>query len=307
MLHVVDTIIPIFVIILLGFVLRTVGLLSSNITGPLNRLVYYIAIPALIFDAVAGAPFHANFNSLLLTGTLAPIVMVFLIAMGIAYLFSIPRYHMGTFLQAAFHGNLGYIGFAVCYYFLGNEGLTRASILAAFVMILQNFLGVFGLQVFSEGNKERHATVFIIKSIIVNPVILSALAGILFSILNIVLPTTVARSLKIISGMALPLALLVIGASLSFSVIKSHIWLTLGTGLLKLFVLPALGLWMYKFFGLPASQFLPGMILLACPTATLTYVMASQMHGSTDLASASVSMNTLLSSLTFIFWLSFFS
>jgi malate permease and related proteins len=72
-------------------------------------------------------------------------------------------------------------------------------------------------------------------------------------------------------------------------------------------VLPGTGLLMYLWFGVPSKQFLPGLILLASPTATITYVMASEMHGSVGLATAAVSMNTLLSALTFIFWLSLFT
>jgi malate permease and related proteins len=79
-----------------------------------------------------------------------------------------------------------------------------------------------------------------------------------------------------------------------------------GAGILKLLVLPVLGLLFYGVLRVPAVQLLPGLILLASPTATVTYVMASEMQGSTDLASAAVTMNTLASCLTFIFWLSFF-
>jgi len=71
-------------------------------------------------------------------------------------------------------------------------------------------------------------------------------------------------------------------------------------------VLPLTGLLIYRWFGLPTEQFLPGLIFLASPTATVTYVMASEMGGSPEQASAAVSMNTLISSLTFVFWLGFF-
>jgi len=121
------------------------------------------------------------------------------------------------------------------------------------------------------------------------------------------LSPTIDRSLGIISGMALPLALLVIGASLSFGLIKSHLKLALSAGFLKLLVLPALGILMYLLLGLSVSQFLPGLILLAAPTATITYVMAGEMNGSPQLASAVISVSTLLSSFTFIFWLGQFS
>jgi len=206
-------------------------------------------------------------------------------------------------MQSAFHGNLAYIGLAVCYYFLGKGGFASASILAGFLMLLQNLLAVIGLQLFSDRNRARHGVWFFIGKIVGNPVILSALAGIIFSVWQVLIPEVFDRALKIIGGMALPLALLVIGASLSFDLVKSHLRLGITAGLLKLLGLPALGLLLYQALGIPSGKFLPGIILLAAPTATLTYVMAGEMSGSTDLASAAVSLNTLLSAATFIFWL----
>jgi len=303
MLHVLYTIGPIFAIILLGWSLRSRGFLPEHLIAPLNRMVYYLAIPAMIFREVAQASFHAHFQPLLLGVTLLPVVAVFGLALGSGLLFSVPRREFGTFLQSSFHGNLGYIGLAVAYYFLGKEGFTRTSILAAFLMLLQNFLAVLSLQVFATNAKSRHRLFFFAKKIIYNPVIFSAMAGIGFSIFQVPIPEPVDRVLAIISGMALPLALLVIGASLSFGLIRSRLMPALGSGFLKLLVLPGLGIGLYHWLRLSPAQFLPGLILLASPTATITYVMAGEMDGSTELASAAVSMNTLLSAATFVFWL----
>lgn len=303
MLHVLYTIGPIFVIILLGWSLKSWGFLSPDLIGPLNRMVFYLAIPAMIFREVARASFHSHFQPLLLGCTLLPLVAIFVFTLGVGFLFSIPRREFGTFLQSSTHGNIGYIGLAVAYYFLGKDGFTRASILAAFVMLLQNFLSVLGLQAFATRSASSHRLLFFAEKIIFNPVILSAMAGIAFSLFRIPVPVPIDRILSIISGMALPLALLVIGASLSFGLIKSHLRSAVGAGFIKLILLPGLGVWLYQRVGLSAVQFIPGLILLAAPSATITYVMAGEMQGSTELASAAVSVNTLLSAATFIFWL----
>lgn len=304
MLHIANTIVPIFAIIALGWAVRNWNFLPAELIGPLNRLVFYLAIPAMIFREVAGASFGAHFHPLLLVGTTVPVLAVFVLASGAGVLVSIPRRDAGTFLQSAFHGNLGYIGLAVAYYFLGKEGFTSASILAAFLMLLQNFLAILGLQLFSLKNEGGYRAGFVVRRVIGNPVILSALAGIAFSLSRLPLPGAVDRSLSILSGMALPLALLVIGSSLSFGLIRSHVKLALSAGLIKLSLLPAIGFAFYRWFGLSTDEFLPGLVLLASPTATVTYVMAGEMHGSPQLASAAVSISTLLSCVSFILWLS---
>ncbi len=303
MIEVINTIIPIFVVIVLGIQLRRMDYLPAAMLGPLNKLVFYLAIPAMIFRKIAGASFQDHFQPVILTGTLIPVVIVFALAFWTASLRRVAKDVSGTFIQSSYHGNLGYIGLAVCFYFLGDEGLTRASILAGFLMLLQNLLSVIALQTAST-SQAFHQARFVIKKVLLNPVIVSAGAGIMFSLFGLPLPVIVTRSLDIVSGMALPLALLVIGASLSFSLIRDHLSLALWTGGLKLILLPLLGWALFKALGLEAAAYAPGLILLAAPTATVTYVMAGEMGGSPDLASAAVALNTILSALTYLLWLS---
>jgi len=245
MYNVINTIIPIFAIILLGRVLSWRYFIPSTLIAPLNRLVYYLAIPAMIFSGVAGSSFALHFDPSLVAATLIPSLFIFMIALFTGKACSLDRHYMGTFMQCSFHGNLGYIGLAVCYYLLGEKGLTSASILAGFLMLCQNLLAVVGYQLFSGGMGKGRRSWFFIKKVGGNPVILSALAGMTFSLFRIPIPETIDRGLSILSGMALPSALLVIGASLSFGLIKANIRLVLLASLLKLAALPGLGILAY--------------------------------------------------------------
>ncbi|MCF8063344.1 MAG: AEC family transporter [Deltaproteobacteria bacterium] len=303
MLHILETIVPVFLVILVGVMVRRFGFLPANMTVSLNRLVYYVAIPAMIFQALATASFSAQFRPEILVGTLVPVGSVFVAAIVIGRALSIPRDEMGTFIQSSVHGNLGYIGFAVAFYLLGEEGFTRASILAGFLMLLQNLLSVVGLQAFSGGSKGRSRLGTAVKTVGGNPVILSLLASVAFNLSGLPLPVIVGRTLKIVSGMALPMALLVIGASLSFGLVRNQLRYVLASAGLKLVVLPAAGLLLFRLMGIPEAGFLPGLILLAAPAATVSYVMAVELGGSPDQASAAVSMSTLLSSATYVVWL----
>jgi len=195
MLDVVNTIVPVFLVILLGYFLHAKELLPSPIVGPLNRLVFYLAIPAMIFREISRVSFAAYFSPFVLAATLAPIFTVFLFGLGVQRFLKIPPSFSGTFLQSSQHGNLGYIGLAVAYYLLGAEGLTAASILAGFMMLLQNFLSVLGLQMFYQGPERKQKTWFLIKKVVGNPVVLAALAGIIFSVLQIPVPVIADRGL----------------------------------------------------------------------------------------------------------------
>jgi len=77
----------------------------------------------------------------------------------------------------------------------------------------------------------------------------------------------------------------------------------ISSSFIKLILLPGLGLALYRLFGLALQDYLPGLILLASPTATITYVMAKEMDGDTDFAVAALSTSTMLSAVTFSVWL----
>ncbi len=136
-----------------------------------------------------------------------------------------------------------------------------------------------------------------------NPVIGSALAGILASALQIPIPLVVQRSLDMLSGLGPPTALLLIGASLSLAVMRANLRPILAAVLIKLILLPGIGLLVYRGFQLPAADYVPGLILLASPTATVTFVMSKEMQGDADFAVAAISASTLFSAGTYLFWL----
>lgn len=302
-MNIATTIIPIFAVITLGWFARFKGFIQPEFLDPANRLVYYMAIPAMIFHAISKASLKTQFNVSVLFITLLSVLAVFAIAWCLGVLWRIQRRELGTFIQASFHGNLGYIGLAVAYYSLGNDGFVRASIIAGFIMILQNFLAVVALQLNLDNISAAGDTKSVIFRIIGNPVILSALAGILFSSTGLRLPLIISRSLDILSGLALPMALILIGASLSFKLMRLKLSRVFSSSFLKLILLPGLGFVFYRLFDIDIQEYLPGLILLASPTATLTYVMAREMNGDTDFAVAALSTCTMLSAATFSIWL----
>jgi len=302
-LNIVSTIIPIFSVIILGWLARWKGFIQQEFLEPANRLVYYLAIPALIFRAISKASLKTQFDVMVLVITLFSAVVIFAFAWGMGFLLRLRLGQLGTFIQTTFHGNLGYIGLAIAFYLLGNEGFVRASIIAGFLIILQNFLSVISLQFNSDDISVKGNKLYIVLKILGNPVILSALAGILFSLSGLKMPLVIDRSLHILGGLALPMALLIIGASLSFELMQLRILRVISSSLLKLILLPGIGFLLYRIFGIAVQDYLPALILLASPTATITYVMAREMGGDVDFAVAAISTSTLISSVTFTLWI----
>ncbi len=302
-MNIFATIIPVFAIILLGWISRKKGFIHTDFIGPANSLVFYLALPAMIFSAISRATLTAHFNIGILVITIATAMLGFILAWILGKLHRLKQGQLGSYIQSSFHGNLGYIGLAVAFYYLGEDGLVKASILTGFLMIVQNLLSVLSLTVNAyQPDSAGHArTIF--RNIAGNPVILSAMAGIVCSFFNISIPLIAQQSLDILSGLALPMALLIIGASISFQEIRHKMKWVLSSSTIKLFLMPGLGYVVFRAMGFPPGEYLPGLILLASPTATISYVMAKEMKGDPDFAVIAISMSTLLSSLAYTFWL----
>ena len=303
---VITTIIPIFMLIMLGATARRLGFMKTEFIAAANRLVFYLAIPALVFRALTKASLRSEFDP----WSVIMMVIAVLLVVALAVFCNRGRKTedgslQGTFAQASIHGNLGYIGLAVAFYYLDESGFARASMMVGFLMILQNLLGVVLLQYYCCEKTVSRRGRNLLAPVILNPVILAALAGIVFNLSSLPLPQIFDRFLMILSGLALPMGLLLIGASISFALLRQWLPQAVLVATLKLFLLPAVGLLLFRLAGVDAQTFAPGLILLAAPTATLTYVMAREMGGHIDLAVASISLTTILSAFSYALWLGF--
>jgi predicted permease len=303
-MEILNTIGPIFTIIFIGWFAHQKNFIPQTFLEPANRIVFYFAIPAMIFKAISGVSFSRKFDFTVLAVALISLTSGYILAYITGRILKLKNGRLGSFIQSSSHANIGYIGFAVAYYYLGNDGLATAGLFAGFIMILQNFYSVITLTSWSDRKtSEKTLKSNIMTQVMLNPIIISAACGIFFSVAEIPLPLFVSRSLDILGGMGLPTALFIIGASLSLDRIRIKFPVALASSLIKLILLPAIALGLFVLWDIPGSQRVPILIILASPTATVTYVMAGEMGGDKDLAAANISLCTILSLFTFLFWL----
>ena len=300
MLHVLFyTVLPIFSIVFLGYFLKARGLMDPAYIRNANQIVFNVAIPAMLFTEISSAPFWVNFNATAVICSLGAMALLVALAVIAARLLVIPADRRSTFIQSCFHGNIGYMSYAIAYYALGEESFARMAILSSFVTLAQNLLAVWTLTVFTHAPREARTGRVMIRLIVRNPVIVSIFLGIVMSAVGLPLAQPLKKALDILSGMAFPTALLLIGASLSFGAFRVMVREIIGIGALKLLGLPLLGYTLMKAAGVPDGLILPGMILLGAPPATITYVMATELGGHPELAATSISIFTLLSAFSY--------
>jgi len=139
----------------------------------------------------------------------------------------------------------------------------------------------------------------ILKSVVTNPLIIGIFVGIVTTLPGIGIFSILNTPVNMVSSLATPLALLVIGASLDFSKIKDRLKLTLIASVLKLIIKPIIFLPLAVWAGISQEGIVVLLVLYAAPTAIVSYVMASNMGSDEHLASSVVLFTSLASILTY--------
>ncbi len=296
MLNVLEIVLPVFLVIGLGYGIRRQGLVDGNFFVQVNQLVYYVCLPLLLVYKIAGADFATSFNFRLVIATSAAVACCFCVA----YLYGkwrhFPAPVHGAFCQGSFRGNLAYIGLAIIFNAYGDSGLTRAGILLGFLVPVLNFFAILALVL---PQQKRTGIRDLIKQIIMNPLILASLVGLLWSYFHLPMPTILDRSLAIATGMTLPLALLSIGGSFSLKKLKGDVWKAALAVTMKLVFLPLIAALLMLLLNISGLDFAIGLLMAGAPTAVTTYVMACQMGGDGELAGTIVMMATGVSAVSY--------
>ena len=297
--EILTIVIPVFLVILLGYGLKRLNLIDATFLFQTNRLVYYICLPLLLFYKIGTADFFSNFNGRLVIGSAIIIAIGFFASYGYALIRRYPPEAAGSFSQGSFRGNLAYMGLAIVFNAYGPEGFTRAGILTGFLVPVLNFFAILALLLPHRGQDGDRGLSFWVKQVAFNPLIVASFAGIAWSFLGLPMPIILDRSLDIATGMTLPLALIAIGGSFSLEKLKGDlVRAAFATGI-KIVWLPLLGAFLLYGMGIRGMDLGIGVLMAGTPAATATYIMAHQMKGDAELAGSIVMMSTLLSALTY--------
>jgi malate permease and related proteins len=292
-------VLPVFLVIGTGSILKLTRLVDAGFLFQLNRMVYYLALPALLFYKISTANFSASFNGTLMIGLLVSTAAGFALSYTYGVLRAYPPVVRGTFSQGAFRGNIAYIGLAIVYNAYGEKGLASAGILLGFLVPAMNFFAIIALLLpYRKGGQRISAGVWI-RQIGGNPLIIASFIGIAWSFFRLPMPKVVGSALHIITDMALPLALISIGASFSWEKLRGDLKVTiLATGI-KLVMMPFLAALVLILTGVRGQDLAIGVLFAGTPTATAAYIMAQQMQGDAELSGSIIMLSTLLSVLTY--------
>lgn len=305
-MEIINIILPVFLIIGLGYGLRMVGFVSEEANSALSRLVFYVAAPALLFHSTAQTPLRQSINmpSLLL---IAGVTLVIGFVVYSAAARSSPG-RRGVLAQGAHRSNMVFVGLPIIANAYGNGVLGPAAVLIGFMVVWYNLLAVLFLTLPHQQASAKSPEVWLRTAgkMAKNPLILGCAAGLLFALFRLRVPVSLDRSLDLVGRTALPLALLSVGAGLDFGKLRAEAAGAAAVSAVKLLLYPGLVYFGLRALGVEGVGLEVPVLIMASPTAVVSYVMAREMSGDERLAGAIVIGTTTASFFTLSGWLLLF-
>lgn len=292
-----NMILPIFMLIVLGFVFKNMKILSKEFSDCATNLVFYCALPCSLFNSVRNTDVRSVFNTKFLIYLILSQLIIFALCWIVAALFMKDKTQISAVVHGSFRGNFAYIGMPLIANIIGNEILTASVMVMAFGVTLYNVLAVIVLSHYDTSGK-KISVLNQIKKIITNPLIISIMLGLLASYVRINFPTYIDKTISYCAQLATPLALILIGTTIRFDTFKSKMSGIILATIMKLIIIP-LGVTISAIlFGFKGEELVTLFIYNAVPSATNSYIMTKNMNGDGELGAGIVMATSLFSVIT---------
>lgn len=299
--------IPTFGWVLLGLLLRRIGLVSASLIGTVSRLAFNYGLPLMLFTSAAQVDYSALGDArYLAAGALGTFL-----TLALAWVYSRwrghPRAQQGIFVQAAFRSNLAIVGLGLAVSAYGERGPLLAALPVALMTALYNVLAVW---VLNSTLGSGTTLLSLLSGIARNPLIIGIAGGVMLSLSGLPIPELVVPTSVGLSAFFLPLMLVCIGGSMQVSQLRSTGTIAWEATAWRLCVGPLLTVLLALLMGVRDEPLGVLFLLTASPVAAASFVMVVAARGDGVLAANIVVLTTLLSMVTVtlgFFLLSMFS
>ena len=307
----VSAVSPIIIMVVIGYVLKKIGIVKEETAKILNKMVFRVFLPAMLFLNVYKIEDLSGIDFSYIAYAAAITIGVFLVSIPIVMQVTKKQERRGVILQAVFRSNYALIGLPLAESLFGEEGLAIASLLSAVIIPIYNVLAVVSLSIFGTGN-EKPSVKKIVLNIVKNPLIQSVLLGVIFLMIRKVFVQyaiafrlsdikPVYTVLSNLSGVATPLALIALGAQFEFSAVSSLKKEIIFGTVMRILVVPAIGLGVAYFCfssSFNGAHFAAFIAAFATPVAVSSVPMAQEMNSDATLAGQIVVWSTIISAFT---------
>jgi len=305
-LEVIGVTLPIFAVIAVGFFIKKKGIIKDQNVPFLNKVTYNFGLSSLVFLNIIENKLKEIFDIDILK-VIFPTYFLFLIIVFLSFYFlKIKNKTKGAAIVSTYRSNMAFIGMPVLLYAYGSLATAKASIVIACLLPLNILTTALFLRLSDiQDIKDRKTGIKkLVIEIITDPVVIAVIAGLIISYFSYEIPAPIFKFFEILSSLAVPLALISIGASFKFSHIKNNIKYLSLISFGKLILLPLLSL-VFSIFIFKVGNLNRDIIciLYAMPLAVATFIQSEKYNSDTDFVSSALIITTLISAVTITAWL----
>lgn len=309
MLSTLNVVLPIFALILAGWLARKLKILGENALTELNRFVVYLALPALLFDIIASAKWADLAQPAFIVAFSIGMMAVFFLTIVIQLRRNCHLADAAIDALNAGYANTGFIGFPLVTVFLGHGSLAPTLIATILTVSVLFGIGIIIIETGLQGEVRRRIIFArVAKSLLRNPLLVSPAIAVIFPALGLSVPGSVNVFLKLLGGAASPCALIALGlflAGKSSRKAEKETFTVTMLVVLKLLVQPLLTWWLASsVFHLSPLLTQTAVLLAALPTGTGPFMLAEFYRREAVTTSRCVLISTILSLFTLSFYLS---
>jgi malonate transporter len=303
--RIADLILPVFAVILSGWIVGYTGYLSRALSDALIHFAYNIAMPALLIVTIAQEPSHSLINWRFLVAFGGGSLLCFILVFGIMS-FRVSRSVASRTMHgmAASMTNTGFVALPVLQAIYGPRAVLPAAIATVFVAVVMFPAAVILLEL---GQRDAHGLrttpMVTVKHVVLNPMVLSTLIGMLWSVLGLRMPGPVTAYLGILADALTPCALFAIGLGLSIDGLRANIGRASLLSAVKLVIMPLIVYGLSLCLGLNPLYTVAAVICAAVPTAKTAYILAGEYRCEEMMVASTVSLTTLASIISLVVWL----
>ena len=299
-MEVASLVLPVFAIIVTGWLAGELGYLSRSLADALVHFAYNVAMPALLIVTIAQEPARNLLEWRFLLafggGSLICFALVFLaVRAGGKHDLASSTIHG----MAAAMTNTGFVALPILHAIYGQPAVLPAAVATVFVAAVMFPITVILLERDADARGPARPA-GLVKQILLNPMVLSTLIGLVWAITGLPIPATVAAYLNMIAAALTPCALFAIGLGLSVEGLRSNLGTSFGLAAVKLVVMPLIVYGLCLITGLNPLYTVAAVICAAVPTAKTVYVLAHEHKVEEKLVAATVSVTTMLSVATLL-------
>ncbi len=294
--------VPVFFMMLLGIFFRKIGWMDQDFASKLNRFVFQIALPVVLFQDLAGEDFsqvwNFSFVAFCFCATLISIVAIALIARLV-----VKKEILGEFVQASYRSSAALLGIAFIQNIYGDAGMAPLMIIGT--VPLYNIMAVLILSIMNPTRQQmyRNALKKAGIGILTNPILWGIAIGLLWSLCRLPQPEIMKKTVDSVGALATPLGLMAMGAGFEGRKALAMVKPTLAASFLKLIVLVGVFLPIAISMGFRKEALVAILIMLGSATTVSSYVMAKNMGHDGVLTSSVIMVTTCLSAFTITGWL----